>query len=172
MANQTDINKEQWIKGLIKSIHEEIVAHQLLLNKLQAQQYAIMDRDVLHLFEINGQTLDSQKQAKVASNNRINILKNGKSIRPSYEFDSIEKVIPIVKKEFAEKLISQRQTLLNVVKDIKKLNKVSKHLLDKSIEFVNQNLNLINAKADFGGSYGADGNVAQETKGSSLSQLR
>lgn len=172
MTTNTDIKEEAWVISLIKSIHEEIAAHQLLLNKLQAQQYAIVDRDVLRLFELNRETLDSKEKAKVAFDKRAHILKFGKEIRSSYEFDSIEKVIPLVKNEFSEKMMSQRQTLLRVVKEIKETNKVSKYLLDKSIEFVNHNLRLIKSQVEFGDSYDSNGYVEREPKGSALSQLR
>ena len=172
MVNTKDKEQELWIKGLIKSIHEEIVAHQVLLNKLKAQQFAITDRDVLHLFARNQEALDSKDKAEKASENRINVLKQGNGIRPSYEFDSIEKVIPLVKSEFSEKLLSQRQKLLDVLKDIKSSNRVTKYLLDQSIEFINQNIRMISTELDHGGSYNASGFAARKTKVSTISQLR
>lgn len=162
---------DKWIKNLIRSIHEEIMAHQALLNKLKAQQYAIMDRDVARLFGLTEEANESLFVAKTASENRIETLRQAAAVRPSYELESIEKVIPLVRSEFAQTLQEQKQLLLSVTEEIKKTNKVTKYLLEQSLEFINQNLQMLRSETEYGGSYQADGNVARSKSVSTLSQL-
>ncbi len=161
-----------WVEELIQLIQDEIGSYNLLLNQLKAQQSAIIDRDILRMTENSKNAQDYIHMAKEASLKRAEKIKQVNiPVRPKQELQSIEHVIPIVKKQYSDRLTELRTTLKAVIKDINHLNKVSAHLLARSLEHVNKNLELIYAAAEPNKNYDAGGNLQKFKKYSVMMEV-
>ncbi len=152
--------EDSWVEEFIALIQVEVRAYKALLNKLEVQRFAIIDRDLLHITEFNEDTEACITDAKDASIKRYNKIKqvSGK-IRPSKELSSIEQVIPICKRQYADRLLELRENLIDTLKKIKSTNQINQYLLEKSLEFVTRNLELIYREAGRNEKYGQDGKL-------------
>ncbi len=136
--------QDSWVEEFIALIQVEVRAYKSLLNKLEVQKFAIIDRDVLQMTELTDDAEQYMAEAQTASLKRIEKLTElSKHIRPSKELQSIEQVIPICKRQYVNRLQELRQSLLDTLQKIKSTNQLNHYLLNKSLDFVNKNLELI-----------------------------
>ena len=152
--------EDSWVEEFIELIQVEVGAYKSLLNKLEVQRYAIIDRDLLRITELNQDTEMYISKAKDASMQRCKkILEVPVHIRPSKELNSIEQVIPICKKQYANRLIELRNHLKDTLLKIKSTNQLNFYLLEKSLDFVSKNLEIICREVSKKDDYGSDGKL-------------
>ncbi|HPG37933.1 MAG TPA: flagellar protein FlgN [bacterium] len=164
--------EDSWVEEFISLIQVEVRAYKALLNKLEVQRYAIIDRDLLHITELNEDTEACITDAKDASAKRYDKIKQvSEKIRPSKELNSIEQVIPICKRQYADRLLELRQNLIDTLKKIKNTNQINHYLLEKSLEFVTRNLELIYREAGRSDKYGQNGKMNQQKDVSTISHI-
>ncbi len=163
---------DAWIEELIALTQNEIIAYKTFLNELQAQQNAIIDRDVLRLTKCNQATEGIMAKVKDCTHRRSSKLQEGGlHFRPSREFQSLEQVIPIVKQQYAERLMELRGTLQSILKRISESNGATLYLLQHSLGFVNDQLQLIYQEMDKSEAYGMDGALPRRKKLSTVLEV-
>ena len=152
--------EDSWVEEFIELIRVEVGAYKSLLNKLEVQRYAIIDRDLLRITELNEDTEIYISKAKDASIKRCKkILEVPEHIRPSKELNSIEQVIPICKKQYANRLQELKNNLKDTLLKIKSTNQLNYYLLEKSLDFVSKNLEIICREVGKKDDYGSDGKL-------------
>lgn len=152
--------EDSWVEEFIELIQVEVGAYKALLNKLEVQRYAIIDRDLLLITEMNEDTEVYLSKAKDASIKRCKkILEVPEHIRPSKELNSIEQVIPICKRQYANRLQELRNNLKETLQNIKSTNQINHYLLEKSLEFVTKNLEIICREVGKKDDYKSDGKL-------------
>lgn len=163
---------DTWVEELISLTQKEINSYRMFLNQLKAQQNAIIDRDVLQITESSEHAEAFMNNAKQASIERRNKMQNiSAKIRPTKELQSLEQVIPIVKKQYAVRLKELRERLRGVLNEIKSSNQITAFLLTQSINYVNKNLRLIYDAADQAQAYAANGERQHAKKYSTMVQV-
>ena len=168
---QTEID-DTWVEELISLTQKEISSYRLFLNQLKAQQNAIIDRDVLQMTERSEYAEAFMNNAKQASLERHKKMRHvSAQIRPTKELQSLEQVIPIVKRQYAVRLNELREKLKGVLNEIKNSNQMSAFLLTQSINYVNKNIELIYDVADQSQAYAANGEVHRSNKYSTMVQV-
>jgi len=162
--------EDSWVEEFIALIQVEVRAYKALLNKLEVQKYAIIDRDLLRITDLDKEAEIFISKAKDASINRCKkILEVPERIRPSKELNSIGQVIPICKRQYSNRLQELKISLIETLQKIKNTNQMNYFLLEKSLEFVSKNLELICREANKNDDYGNDGNKSQPKDISTIS---
>ena len=152
--------EDSWVEEFIELVQVEVGAYKSLLNKLEVQRYAIIDRDLLRITELNKDTEIFISKAKDASIKRCKkILEVPEYIRPSKELNSIEQVIPICKKQYENRLQELKNNLKDTLQKIKSTNQLNYYLLEKSLEFVSKNLEIICREVGKKDDYRSDGKL-------------
>ena len=155
--------EDSWVEEFIELIQVEVRAYKQLLNKLEVQKYAIIDRDILQLTDFNEDTEECIDQAKDASIKRLEKVREiSQQIRPSKELKSIEQVIPICKRQYVNRLKELRINLIETLTKINTTNHINHYLLNKSLEFVNKNLEIINREVGQVEEYGQNGKLLSQ----------
>ena len=155
--------QDSWIEEFIMLIQVEVRAYKNLLNKLEVQKCAIIDRDILQITEWNDDTEQFLDQAHRASLDRYQKIREiSTKIRPSKELNSIEQVIPICKQQYAARLQELRANLLDTLQRIKSTNQVNQYLLNKSLDFVNKNIEIINREVGRNDTYNQTGKIGKD----------
>ena len=168
---QTEID-DTWVEELISLTQKEIYSYRMFLNQLKAQQNAIIDRDVLQITECREHAEEFMNNAKQNSLDRRNKMQHiSAQIRPTKELQSLEQVIPIVKRQYAARLNELREKLKSVLNEIKSSNQMTAFLLTQSINYVNKNLRLIYDAADQSQAYAANGEMQHSKKYSTMVQV-
>lgn len=171
MNQPTEID-DTWVEELISLTQKEVRSYRLFLNQLKAQQNAIIDRDVLQITESSEYAEAFMNNARQASLERRQKMQHvSAQIRPTKELQSLEQVIPIVKRQYAVRLNELREKLKGVLNEIKSSNQMTAFLLTQSINYVNKNLKLIYDAADQSQAYAANGEVHRSKKYSTMVQV-
>jgi hypothetical protein len=163
---------DAWAEELIAVTQEEIATYQNLLNQLMAQQSAIIDRDILRLTQCNQLTEASMIRAKDSSQKRSEKIKTGAlHFRPTKELQSLEQVIPIVKKHYAERLTDLSGALRELLGRIRESNGATQYLLQHSLGHVHQELQLMYDEIEKTQAYGTDGKKHRNKSLSTVMEL-
>ncbi len=160
---------DTWVEELISLTQKEINSYRMFLSQLKAQQNAIIDRDVLQITASSEHAEAFMNKAKQASLERCEKMQHvNAQIRPTKELQSLEQVIPIVKRQYAIRLNELRERLKSVLNEIKSSNQMTAFLLRQSINYVNKNLNLIYDAADQSQAYVSNGEAHRSNKYSTM----
>jgi hypothetical protein len=135
---------DKWIEELIAMTEAEVFAYRTYLNVLSAQQTALLDRDVLRLSECSREAEKMIVQAKKASAARQEkLLALPVLVRSCQELVSLQQIIPLVRQNYAIRLDGLREELIDVLSKISLSNKTTLHLLQRSLNFVNKNIQIL-----------------------------
>ena len=149
---------DKWVEELIVMTEAEVFSYRTYLNVLEAQQTALFDRDVLRLSECSRQAEKMIVEVKKASAARQEkLLELPVPARSCQELVSLQHIIPLVRQNYAIRLNSLREELIEVLGKITMSNKTTLHLLQRSLNFVNKNIQILYQEIETKDAYDVQG---------------
>lgn len=157
------------IEDLIAIIQREIDAFNELLETLREKQKAIVEGEVSRL------NTSVQNETRVTSETKqieAERIERSKELARELNLEGkggaapkLSEIIEVVEEKYAERLSEQREFLRSLIQRVQYVNKSNQFLLDHSIKFVEQNIELLIGTAEKGqGVYAKDGKVAFGSK--------
>ena len=172
LENIDDAISTDWIEDLIILVQDEIFAYRTYLNQLKAQQTAIIDRDIRGLIEMTKNAHESVEVAEEASQKRQEKIQEAADhIRDCKELNSLKQIIPLVRRDYSFRLNELREKLIDVLSNIKFSNQTSVYLIQRSLNFVNSNLDLLCQEIEKNDSYGSSGKVEKSNRISTIVKI-
>lgn len=157
------------IEDLIAIIQREVDAFNELLDTLREKQQAIVEGEVSRLNSSVQNETRVTSETKHLEAERIErsreLAKELNMPRQVGANPKLSEIIDAVEEKYAERLREQRELLRSLIQKVQYVNKSNQFLLDYSIKFVEQNIELLLGTAEKGKSvYEKDGKVAQASK--------
>jgi flagellar biosynthesis/type III secretory pathway chaperone len=157
------------IEDLIAIIQREIDAFDELLDTLREKQRAIVEGEVGRL------NSSVRNETRVTSETRqleAERIERSKELARELNLvgragvsPKLSEIIEVVEEKYAERLSEQRELLRSLIHKVQYVNKSNQFLLDYSIKFVEQNIELLLGAAEKGKTvYAKDGKVAHASK--------
>ena len=149
-----------WVQDLIKMVEEEIRLFQSFLDILTSQQQSIANGDLAEI--LNSKQRAEEIVYKTQNLKKIKDATLAQNPIGDRSISSVEQVIPLVESYYGTRLAELRETLLTTIKKVKYASKASRHLLSKSLNFVERHIELYNSRQSGAKQYGNDGKTKSE----------
>jgi len=153
------------IEELIAVIAKEIEAFEELLKTLREKQRAIVEGEVQKL---NNSVENEVRLARETKHLEVERIEQSQRIAEKLALENItpklSEIIENVEHSYAQRLTEQRQLLRDRVSEIQILNKKNQYLLNYSLSFIEQTMDMLFAGNESKNIYKKDGKLKKEVK--------
>ena len=137
-------NTDEWITDLIELVEKEISTFQSFLDSLTQLQQSVINGNLNGIEDGSERAGELLSTAKAISSKRQEKVMNLASANQlQTELVTLEQVIPYVETKYRERLRALRTTLLTTLNKVKSSSKATRRLLAHSLNYVEENLNLM-----------------------------
>ena len=138
---------EEWVFELVKLMEKEIDTFQSFLQTLSDLQKSIVGGDLKEIFNTSEKAETILSHAKSISGTRQEKIRDVASANKiEHDVITLDRIIPLVEKRYAERLNALRDTLKSTLEKVKYSSLATRRLLTHSLSYVNKNIDLVISK--------------------------
>lgn len=152
---------------LIELLDKELATFRLMLSTLEAEQKALIENDIQGLDEAVETQKALAQRADTQEKARVKIIRQ---MAPMMQEDpktlTLRRLIDLADVAFAERLLAQREELLDLQEKLRNTNRRNSVLIKQSMKYVDKTLRILTGGSPMGNRYARSGKADASTANS------